>query len=140
MKKIFSVFVFIFAFTAVFQNPSAMAMGKRHKKAYPEVRVIAKDELARKMNAGEDIQIVNVLNPDYYKLGVIKGSKKIPLKELGTRMGELDKTKLVVTYCASYQCGASREAAHLLEQNGFNVAAYEGGAKEWKEAGLPLEA
>lgn len=100
---------------------------------------ISKDDLNRRMLNGESIQIVNVLEPDHYNLGFIKGSRKIPLSKLEERMSELDKSKPVVTYCANGDCGASRAAAEKLAAKGFQVSAYEGGIKEWKESGLPIE-
>ena len=103
-------------------------------------KVITKEELKKKIQEGAGVQVVNVLDPKWYELGAIKGSKKIPLKELEKRAGkELDKSKEVVTYCASYECNASREAAQKLAAMGFKVSAYEGGIKEWKESGLPVE-
>jgi rhodanese-related sulfurtransferase len=105
----------------------------------PQIRTIDKEHLISKMRRNESIEIVNVLSPDYYKLGFIKGSKKIPLDELDNRLQELDKNKEVITYCAGYECSASRKAAEKLANRGFRVWAYEGGIKEWKESGLPVE-
>ncbi len=103
-----------------------------------QIETVTKEELLRKMGEGK-VQVVNVLDPEWYKLGFIQGSQKIPLGELEKRLGELDKSREVVTYCASTQCTASSEAAKLLAREGFKVRAYEGGIKEWKEAGLPTE-
>lgn len=103
------------------------------------ITTITKEELKKKIDHGENCQIVNVLSPDYYSLGFIKGSLKIPLNELEKRSGELDKSREVVVYCAHSECSASRQAAEKLERLGFGVSAYEGGIKEWKEAGFPLE-
>jgi len=105
---------------------------------HAKVKTISQGELVQQITQG-GVQVVNVLDPKWYELGTIKGSKKIPLGELDRRLGELDKSKEVVTYCASTQCTASSEAAKLLAAKGFNVRAYEGGIKEWKEAGLPVE-
>lgn len=117
----------------------AQAEGKTDvKPAEKPVRIVTKDELERKFKAGS-VQIVNVLEPKDYALGMIKGSKKIPLATLEKRFTELDKSKEVVAYCSGTDCGASHEAAELLAAKGFNVGAYEGGAKEWKAAGLPTE-
>ncbi len=106
--------------------------------AVADVKTITKEQLKRKLDQGA-VQVVNVLDPKWYELGIIQGSKKIPLKELDQRIKELDKSKEVVTYCASYECSASSEAARKLEAKGFQVSAYEGGIKEWKEAGYPTE-
>jgi len=113
---------------------SAEAIDKNIK-----VSPITKEELYMKLNLREPVQLVNVLDPKFYDLGSIKGSLKIPLSELHMRLGELDRFREVITYCASYQCSASREAAKRLAVQGFNARAYEGGIKEWKEAGLPIE-
>ena len=108
-------------------------------KTKHNVNTISKEDLSRKLKSGEEVQVVNVLNPEHYHLGFIKGSKKIPLDQLDQRINELDKNKEVVTYCASYECPASSKAAEKLAARGFNVRAYEGGIKEWSQANLPKE-
>ena len=138
MKKTISVFLLALGLLTVLDHGTGLAMGRKPKH-YSDVKTITKEELSEQVKSGVPVQIVNVLSPNSYKLGMIKGSKKIPLNELEKRLGELDKTQLVVTYCASYRCGASAEAAHKLTGLGYNVRAYEGGIKEWKEAGLPVE-
>jgi rhodanese-related sulfurtransferase len=95
--------------------------------------IISKEELKAKIDRKEDFQLVNVLGPEYDALGSIKGSLRIPLDSLEKRLGELDKSKEVVVYCASYECSASRKAAELLTSHGFCAIAYEGGIKEWLE-------
>ena len=104
------------------------------------VKVITTAELDAKIKAGAPLQLINVLAPEYYNLGTIKGSLKIPAAELEKRSSELDKSKEVVTYCAGVACSASRTAAELLAAKGFNVSAYEGGIKEWVAAKLPVDA
>jgi len=104
-----------------------------------QITTITKDELNSKMKTGSPFQLVNVLDPKDYSLGIIKGSKKIPLAELEKRSAELDRSMEVVTYCASTACNASRKAAELLAAKGYKVSAYEGGIKEWTAANLPVE-
>ena len=103
------------------------------------ISTISKDELSAKLARGERVQLVNALEPEHYNLGSIQGSKKIPLSQLDKRLKELDKKTEVVVYCASYDCPVSHQAAEKLAEEGFNVKAYEGGIKEWKEDGLPTE-
>jgi len=102
-------------------------------------KVITKDEINYKIDSGEHIQIVNVLDPEKYSLGMIRSSKRIPLAQLGERLGELDKSKFTIAYCASNECIASRQAAEKLKGRGFDARAYVGGIRDWKEAGLPME-
>ncbi len=103
-----------------------------------EVKTVTKEELQEKLKQGK-AQVVNVLEPKWDSLGSIQGSVKIPVSEIEKRAGELDKSREVITYCAGVECSASREGARKLAALGFNVRAYEGGVKEWKEAGLPVE-
>jgi rhodanese-related sulfurtransferase len=101
------------------------------------LKTISKENLYTALTRGDRLQLVNVLEPEHYGLGSIRGSLRIPLSELDRRMEELDRSVDVVTYCASTECPMSRQAAERLAQKGFNVRAYEGGIKEWKSAGLP---
>lgn len=103
------------------------------------IPTISTEELRLKLAEGEPIQLVNVLDPSYYRMGWIPGSRKIPVAELERRIGELDQSKEVIAYCAGPECHASMEGAQKLADQGFRVRAYEGGLKEWKQAGLPLE-
>lgn len=103
------------------------------------MKTITKNELAGKLgNSG--MVVVNVLPRGAYDTIHIKGSISIPLDELEAgRWKDLDKGKEVITHCSAYGCGKSAAAARILEEQGFDVKAYEGGMKEWAEAGLPTE-
>src|SRR4051812_4674268 len=102
-------------------------------------QLISREELQKKMENPDNLQIVNVLSPDFYDQGLIPGSIKIPLAELDKRYTELDAKREIVTYCAGPHCTASKQAAELLAKKGFKVRAYEGGLEEWKALKLPLE-
>jgi rhodanese-related sulfurtransferase len=113
------------------------------------MRTISKGELVERLGSS-GLALVNVLAPTKppggdiayasYENIRIKGSVSIPRSELEAgRWRELDKSKEIVVHCSSYACQASRKAARFLEEKGFNVRAYEGGLKEWAQAGLPME-
>ncbi len=86
------------------------------------------------------VTVINVLGREAYENLRIAGSIWIPFDILEERGWELlDKEQLAVTYCASSSCGASLTAAAILRDHGINALAYEGGIKEWAEAGLPVE-
>jgi len=104
-----------------------------------DVTVTTKDALHDRINKMERFQLLNVMDPQSYSLGVIKGSKKIPLAELEKRYTELDKTMDIVTYCAGTPCNASRKAAEMLAEKGYKTSVYEGGIKEWTSNNLPVE-
>ncbi len=102
-------------------------------------RLISKEGLKKCMDQGVHMQLVNVLSPEYYHLGSIEGSVRIPVSELTERAHELDKRSVVVVYGATLECEASERAAEILADRGFRVKAYLGGIKEWKQAGYPTD-
>jgi rhodanese-related sulfurtransferase len=69
-------------------------------------------------------QIVDVRTKEEYQGGHIKGSLNIPLNTLARSLSRLDKTKPVITCCASGMRSAS--AKSILETNGFGEV-YNGG-------------
>ncbi|MFM2206150.1 MAG: hypothetical protein RL213_125 [Bacteroidota bacterium] len=61
--------------------------------------------------------ILDVRTKGEYQSGHIKGSVNIPLQQLQSQMGKLDKGKPVITCCASGMRSAS--AKGMLKANGF---------------------
>lgn len=104
---------------------------------------ITKEELKEMKDKGEDFELINVLGEEVFEKEHIQGSINIPsAKEFGDKIREKypDKNTKIVVYCASFECNASPAAAKRLEQMGYtNIYDYEGGMKDWKEAGYPIE-
>lgn len=78
-------------------------------------------ETLKEINKGGDILILDVRTPQEYTgpLGHLKGAKLIPVQELGTRLGELEKyrdKKILVICHSGYR---SKNAARFLVENGF---------------------
>jgi glyoxylase-like metal-dependent hydrolase (beta-lactamase superfamily II)/rhodanese-related sulfurtransferase len=96
--------------------------------------------LKQKIERGEDILILDVREPEEYKLDHIAAAKNIPVRELPKRMGELpkDKSSDIVTYCESGF--RSAHAAIFLRAYGYlNVKYLELGMHEWREEGFEVE-
>jgi len=103
------------------------------------LQTIRKEDL-RSMIGSKNAIVVNVLEEEAYRKSHIKGSISIPLEKLTEgEFNKLDKSKKIITYCASYQCTSSRQAAEFLREKGYDSYAYEGGMREWTASGLPLE-
>ncbi len=104
------------------------------------MKTITKEELKEKMEAG-GVVLVEVLKPEKYKEEHIKGAVNIPTKEIVTEAKQkFDKDDMIVVYCSDFECTASPTAARKLTDAGFtNIYDFEGGKKEWKEAGYPME-
>jgi rhodanese-related sulfurtransferase len=101
-------------------------------------RTISRDELSDRLARRDGLQLVSVVEPEEYDLGLIPGSLKIPLSQLDQRMSELDRARAVVTYCGGADCLASQRGAEKLHAAGFDVRVYEGGLRDWRAGGLPV--
>jgi rhodanese-related sulfurtransferase len=83
--------------------------------------------------------IVDVRDAAEFASGHLPNAKNIPLADLDSRIGELDKlkSKSVVVVCQSGARASS--AAGKLAKAGFtDVVNLDGGVAAWKTAGLPL--
>jgi glyoxylase-like metal-dependent hydrolase (beta-lactamase superfamily II)/rhodanese-related sulfurtransferase len=85
-------------------------------------------------------QVIDVREPEEWNgsLGHIAQAKLIPLGELATRAGEIDRERPVVMACRS---GArSAQAVVILQRLGFrNVANLAGGIIRWRATGIAVE-
>lgn len=75
----------------------------------------------------EDYVLLDVRSDLEFENGYLEGAVNIPVDDLRSRMGELDKNKTIVVYC---QVGIRGYiAARILIQNGFKVLNVTGGYK-----------
>ena len=78
----------------------------------------------------ENAQILDARQPEENELGAVPGAINIPLPVLRKRLGELDRTRPVVSYCQVGLRGYLAE--RILAQNGFDVYSLSGGYLTWK--------
>jgi adenylyltransferase/sulfurtransferase len=83
----------------------------------PPVEEVTARELKRRLDGGEDLQIVDVREPHEWAVGRIEGSRLVPLGTLAGRLGELDPSRTCVLCCRSGE--RSAKAARLLRERGF---------------------
>jgi rhodanese-related sulfurtransferase len=102
---------------------------------------IARESLRTLIYSGADVVLVDVLSPDSYRAGHLPGAINIPVNDIEEEAPKrLARADIVVVYCASRECHASRAAAQELESLGYvHVIEYEGGLADWREASYPLE-
>lgn len=83
------------------------------------------------------LQVVDVRAPSEWKAGHVPHAKHMFVPEIPKRIGELDRDRATVTYCATgYRASI---AASMLQQRGFeNVRTMPGSWSAWKNAGLPV--
>ena len=96
---------------------------------------IAVDRLAREQSGGA--AVVDVREPGEYVTGHVPGTTLIPMGQLSSRLGELDKSRPVYLVCAS----GNRSAAmtDLLRAAGFDAYSVAGGTSAWARSGRPVE-
>ncbi|MBK8452932.1 MAG: rhodanese-like domain-containing protein [Thiofilum sp.] len=108
------------------------------------------NRLTRKYKQLDTTQAVRLLNDDNtividvregneVSAGKIKGARHIPLGQVATRVGELEKFKdqPILVYCRSGNRSAM--AANTLTKKGFtNVNNLAGGITSWESANLPV--
>jgi 3-mercaptopyruvate sulfurtransferase SseA len=68
------------------------------EETYPEVARVSLEEAKNALDAGIAI-IVDVRAAEAYQAAHVAGSINIPLAELETRLGELDRNEWIITYC-----------------------------------------
>jgi molybdopterin/thiamine biosynthesis adenylyltransferase/rhodanese-related sulfurtransferase len=89
------------------------------------------EELKRRLDAGDDIFVLDVREPHEYQICNI-GGQLIPLGDLPKRLSELDSSREIVAHCRSGV--RSGKAVDLLRQAGFKkVRNLAGGILAWAD-------
>jgi len=94
----------------------------------PEIQV---EDLKRRLDAKEDLFVLDVREPHEYQICNI-GGHLIPLNDLPKRVNELDSSREIVVHCK--MGGRSAKAVEFLRQSGFKkVHNLAGGINAWAE-------
>jgi rhodanese-related sulfurtransferase len=105
-------------------------------------RLIAPQDLASRLEAGEALILVDLRDPEAYREGHLPGALSVPSgisverwipQRVGTGLG-------AVLYDAGGEDhSAAHEASHLGHLWYQGLLVLKGGVEAWREAGLPLE-
>lgn len=93
------------------------------------MKTITADELQERVEAGEELNIIDVREADEVVAGMIPGAQHIPLGEVVERAGELDAGKEYHMVCRAGR--RSEMACSILELNNINTINVEGGMTAW---------
>jgi rhodanese-related sulfurtransferase len=107
------------------------------------MQTISRDEIKAKLDAGEQITLVETLRTEHFEQGHLPSAIHIHFEEVEEKAPRLlhDKDALIVTYCSNTACANSGAAQAKLVKLGYtNVRKYAEGKQDWLEAGLPVEA
>jgi molybdopterin/thiamine biosynthesis adenylyltransferase/rhodanese-related sulfurtransferase/molybdopterin converting factor small subunit len=96
-----------------------------------QLEEITATDLKRRIDEGDDIQIVDVREPNEYEIARIPGTRLIPLAHVTNRMDEIDPAKETVVHCK--MGGRSAKAIAALKHAGFpgRLINLKGGITAW---------
>jgi rhodanese-related sulfurtransferase len=103
---------------------------------------ITRDELARRLESGDGLVIVEALGPMYYDDAHLPGALNLPHDQVDELAATVlpDRDAFVVVYCSNTACQNSVVASRRLVELGYtDVHEYVEGKQDWIEAGLPVE-
>lgn len=95
------------------------------------IEEISATDLKKRLDAGEDIQLIDVRQPEEHNFTRIAGAKLIPLAEILNRMSELDQTRETVIHCKMGM--RSARAVEALQRAGYKgkLMNLKGGITAW---------
>jgi molybdopterin/thiamine biosynthesis adenylyltransferase/rhodanese-related sulfurtransferase len=97
-----------------------------------DVPAVSVQELKRRLDARESIQLIDVREPFENEIARIDSARLISLGELPDRLHELDRESYMVVHCHTGK--RSAQAVQLLRGAGFpNVFNLEGGIDRWSD-------
>jgi rhodanese-related sulfurtransferase len=99
---------------------------------------VGREELARRLEDGEPVVILDVRPASEHAAGHLPGAVSIPVEELRRRLAELPRDREIVAYCRGPYCAFAHEAVELLRNKGFAARRLEDGLPEWQAAGLAV--
>ena len=115
-------------FCGIVPETPATSEGRIVKNGIPQITV---KELKARIDAGENVQLIDVREPYEYQIAQI-GGKLIPQNDVPNRLAEIDRDREVVVHCRS---GArSQRIAEFLVQAGYpKVVNLAGGILAWSD-------
>ena len=85
----------------------------------------------------DGVAVIDVREPMEFAEARVPGAVLMPMGQLGTRLGELDKKSPVYLICRSGH--RSAVVGEALEAEGFDTVNVVGGTLAWVRAGKPFE-
>jgi membrane protein DedA with SNARE-associated domain/rhodanese-related sulfurtransferase len=113
----------------------------QRKRIYRALRIarIAPIELKARMDAGENLTVVDLRNSTEWQEGRIPGSIQLADNDLDSRLASMAGSEIVL-YCSCPNEFTSAQAALRLKRRGIaSVHPLEGGFLLWRNLGLPVE-
>lgn len=114
-------------------------LARAYLGAKDELEPITREELHRRLEAGEHVVVIDVRPPEEYAAGHLPRAISVPLASLRRRLAELPRDREIVAYCRGPYCAFADSAVRELREHGYSAVRLEDGLPEWRAAGLPVE-
>ncbi|MDQ3806039.1 MAG: molybdopterin-synthase adenylyltransferase MoeB [Acidobacteriota bacterium] len=111
-------------------RPAAPAVETRTEETR-QMEEITATELKQRLDRGDDIQVIDVREPNEYDIARIPGTQLIPLAQVVERRGEIDESRETVVHCKGGV--RSAKAIEALTRAGFRgrLVNLKGGITAW---------
>lgn len=94
-----------------------------------EIQIITPEELQKKLEQGESLELVDVREAEEVGEGMIPGAKHIPMNEIPATLDYFDKNKEYIFICRSSR--RSENVCYFLQEKGYKVRNMIGGMLAW---------
>ncbi|MEH7253402.1 rhodanese-like domain-containing protein [Neobacillus niacini] len=94
-----------------------------------EIQIITPEELKKKLEEGEKLELVDVREYEEVEQGMIPGAKHIRMGEIPANLDYFDKDKEYIFICRS--SARSGNVCYYLQEQGFKVRNMIGGMLAW---------
>lgn len=94
------------------------------------IKTIGAAELRSRLQRGEALNIIDVRENEEVAMGMIPGSKHIPMNQIPERLQEIEPTEETIFICRS-GCRSERVCEYLQRLGRVNAVNLEGGMLSW---------
>lgn len=102
---------------------------KEREFTLEEIKTITPDELQKKLEAGEKLELVDVREVFEVEQGMIEGANHIPMGEIPANLNYFDKKKEYIFICRSSR--RSESVCEYMQAHGYKVRNMVGGMMNW---------
>ena len=119
--------------------PGVKSLVEAYLGSQASLEPISREELLARLEAGEDLVVVDVRPVEEFRAAHLPGAVSIPLDELQQRLRELPQERQIVAYCRGPYCAFAPEAVRALRAHGYAARHLKDGLPEWAAAGNDVE-
>ncbi len=102
----------------------------RGLKKMEQVKEITTEELKKRLEQNEELELVDVREDEEVEEGIIPGARHIRMNDIPSHIDAFDKEKEYIFICRSGR--RSENVCYYLQEQGYKVRNMVGGMLEWE--------